>query len=93
MMDLVCPAYASGIPVIGIPEHPEALVDKYVMDCEIRYAVSEYAKSQWPSVPEIRISPEIETGHTNHRIEEEKSIIPFKPGIVVLMVMVFVQAP
>jgi hypothetical protein len=92
-MDFVRPAYTSGIPVIGVSEHLEALVDKDIVYQEIGDPIGQDAQTYGPALPEIRIRRGHDEGHADHRVEDEKGIIAFKPGIVVFSVMIPVEAP
>ena len=45
------------------------------------------------SIPKAGIGPEVKAANAYHCIENKKSIVAFKPGIVIFFMMIPVQAP
>jgi hypothetical protein len=86
-------AHTTGIPIVGISKEFKSLVDKNIVHQKIGDTVGQYAKSQWPSVPKPSVVAQEEQGHAHNGVEQEKGIVPFKPRVVVLFVMVFVERP
>ena len=92
-MYFMSPPDAARIPVIGIPEHLKTLVYKDVVYQKIRDSVGKYPQTYGPSLPKIRIHRRHDEGHAYNSIKDKERIISFKPGIVVLPVVVPVEAP
>ena len=93
MMYFVCPPYPFGIPIIYISEQFEPLVNKNVMNQEVSGTIGQYAKPQWPPVPKVGLGAQPKEGDAHRCVEQKKGIVSFKPGIVVLFVVIPVQGP
>ncbi len=63
------------------------------MHQEIGGAVSHDPKPDWPAVPEGCTVCQVKEGHADDCIKYEESVIPLKPGIVVLSVVICVEMP
>jgi hypothetical protein len=86
-------SHPSGIPIIGISEQLEALVYKNIVYQKVSNSVGQNSKPQWPAIPKRGIVAQIKEYHAHHGIENEESIVPLKPRVVVFFVMVFMKAP
>jgi hypothetical protein len=93
VVDLVGPPDSTGVKVVRIPEYFEALVYKDIVHQEVGGPIGHNTKSDGISVPERTVTSQHDKGHAQHGIENEKGVISFKPGIVVLSVVVFVEGP
>jgi hypothetical protein len=90
MVNFMGSSYPSGIPVICISENFESLMNKNIVDHKIRSTIGHYSEPYWIPDPEISVIPKHNKTHTDHCVKNKKDIVPFKPGIVVLFVMILV---
>ena len=81
------------VPIIGVSKKFEALVNKNIMHHKIGSAIGHNSQAYGKSCPKAFVTPKIKTGHTHNGIKNKKGIIAFKPAFVILMVVVFMQAP
>jgi len=81
------------VNVVRIAEPFETLVDKNVMNDEIGESISKNPQPHSQSDFQDIILPQKEKPDTDQGIENKKSVIPFKPGIVVFFMMVGMQVP
>ncbi len=87
------PANSPGIPVIGVSEHFEALVDEYIVHKKIGQTVCKNPQTNGKSRPKAKIAPTNKTPNANQSIKKKKIIVTFPPASVVFVVMVLVQIP
>jgi len=93
MVHFMGPSETLGITIICIPQPFKTLVDKNIVDGKVGDSVCQYPKTYRPSLPKIGPGARPEENHANYGIKDKKSVIAFKPGTVVLFMVVPVQAP
>jgi hypothetical protein len=93
MMYFVCPSYPFGIPIIYVSKQFEPLVYKNIMDQKVSGTINQYTKPQWPPVPKVGLGAQPKEGDAYRCVEQKKGIVSFKPGIVVLFMVILVQGP
>ena len=86
-------SYAPGIFIVGISKQPEPLMNKNIMYNKVGNSVCQNTKTQWLPVPKGGIGSDHDQRHTGYSVENKEEIVPFKPGVVVLFMVVFMQTP
>jgi hypothetical protein len=89
-MDFVGASYTTCIPIIGVAENFESLVYEDVMYKKVGDTIGQNSKTKRVSIPKS-VCPSVKQGHTYNGVKNKESIVPFKPGIMVFMMVVLMQ--
>ena len=85
--------YRFSVPAFCLTENFKALVNKNIMYHKVGKTVGKYPEANRKAYLQNVILPQQKESYAYQGIKYEKSIIPFKPGVVVFFVVVFVQYP
>ncbi len=84
---------SSSIPIVGVPEHFETLVDKNIVHNKIGEPIGENPEPDGQSGPKSKIAPANKTTDAHQGIEQKEIVIALPPATVILMMVIFVQTP
>jgi hypothetical protein len=93
VVDFVSAPYAPGIPVIRIPEKLKPLMDKNIVNHKISNSISQDTETNWVPLPEGGICRSHQQRHADHGIKNKKGVISFKPGVMILVMVILVKRP
>src|SRR5690606_8732822 len=93
MVRFMCSSYSARVPIVCIPKHFKALVNKNIVHKKIGNAIRKNSKPNGKYRPKAKITPSYKTTDAHQGIKNKKVIVPFPPTSVVFVVMVFVQFP
>ncbi len=93
VVHFVCPSYCLGVSVVGVAKQFETLVDKDIVNRKVRNAVGQNTKTDGQSDVKDVVFPQQEESNANNGVKRKKTVVAFKPAIVVFFVVVGVQMP
>ena len=93
MMHFVRAPDALSIPIVGISEHLKPLMNKNIVDKEVRQSVAKDPQTNRQSCMEIVIAPSYKAPDTNGSVKKKEEIVTFPPAAMVLMVVILMQPP
>ena len=93
MVHFVRPSYCFCIFTFGVSKNFEPLVNKNIVNQKVSQTISKNSNAQSQTNTQYFIFPKHKKTNTNYCINYKKSIIAFKPRIMVFFMMVFVKIP